>query len=135
MSELLLPSPDSSRSDFLRVTKALGVPLDVYDGYFVDGDRELNVIVDTTDRPCVENGVLYSDPLHEVSISEIKLDGTERKIPCPDADRYPLTRRIESDEPRLAIIGKLAVTHPEIVADTVILQGPNWRGAIRYGAH
>lgn len=122
MSELLLPSSDS-----LRVTQAYGVPLNVYDGYFVDGDREFNVIVDTTDRLHVEDGELYSDPLHEVSIFETKIDGAERKIPSPDADRHPFTRRIEGDKPRLALIGKLAATRPDIVADTIILQGPNWR--------
>ena len=128
MSGLLLPSPDSSRNDFLRVTKTLGVPLDVYDGYFIDGDTELNVIIDTTDHPQVEGDELYSDPLHEVSVSETNIDGTERKIASPDADRYPLTRRIEGDKLRLALIGKLAATYPDIVADMVILQGPNWRG-------
>ncbi len=126
MSELLLPSPDSSRNDFLRVTKMLGTPLDVYDGYFVDGDTQFNVIVDTTDRAHIEDGELHSNPLHEVSVSEVKVDGTERKIPSPDADRYPFTRRIEGDKLRLALIGKLVVTHPDIVADTVILQGPSW---------
>ena len=126
MSELLLPSPDSSRNDFHRVTRFLGVPLDVYDGYFVDGDIEFNVIVDTTDHPSIEKGELYSDPLHEVSVYEAKIDGAKRRILAPDADRYPFTQRIERDKLRVALIGRLSATHPDIVSDTVILQGPGW---------
>jgi hypothetical protein len=121
MSELLLPAPDSSRNQFLNVTASLGVPLDVYRGYFVDGDKEIRVIVDTTDHPRIEDGELYSDPTHRVSVSEVMIDGTKRKIPSPDAGRYPFSERVDRDSIRLPLIKMLEVP------GMVILQGPNWR--------
>lgn len=122
MSELLLPSPDSSRGKFLDVTAHLGVPLDVYRGHFVDGDKEIRVIVDNTDQPHVEGGKLYSDPTCAVSVFEIAIDGTKRRLSSPDAGRYPFSERAERDRMRLPLLEIVGIT-----SSLVILQGPNWR--------
>jgi len=97
--------------------------LDVYRGYFVGGDKEIRVIVDTTDQPRIDEGELYSDPVHEVSVFEVTIDGAKRKVPSPDADRYPFSERIKRDKIRLSLMKMLS----EVPPDIVILQGPNWR--------
>jgi hypothetical protein len=121
MPELLLPSSDSSHGDFLNVTAALGVPLNIHSVSFVDvdGHTELRVIVDTTDRAHIEDGSLHSDSAHEASVWENNIDGTRTRISSPDAGRYPFSERVERDRMRLP----LAILFPE---DMAILPGPNW---------
>lgn len=121
MSEFLAPSPDSSRNQFPNFTKEFGVPLDVYRGRFIDGDAETRVIVDTTDRPHIEEGELYSNPLHEVSVFEVASDGAKRRIPSPDAGRYPFSERVEDGKFRLPLVRLFGAD-----LDIVVLQGPNW---------
>jgi hypothetical protein len=122
MSEFLVPSPDSSRNQFPNFTKEFGVPLDVYIGRFTDGDTETRVIVDTTDRPRIEEGELYSDPLHEVSVFEITDSDAKRRVTSPDAGRYPFSERVEAGKFRLPLIRLFGADQ-----NIVILQGPNWR--------
>jgi hypothetical protein len=91
-------------------------------GYFVEGDKEIRVIVETTDQPRIDEGELYSDPVHTVSVFEVTVGGTKRRIPSPDAGRYPFSERIKRDKIRLPLTKMLGVS-----PDLVILQGPNWR--------
>jgi hypothetical protein len=111
MTKLLLPSQESSHNEFLAVTALLGTPLNVYDGHFDDGDSHLQVIVDTTNNPQVEDGELYNDKIHDVSVHETTvgengLTLTRERIPSFDENRYPFTARVE----RTAFLLALAKT-------------------------
>lgn len=121
MSEILLPSSGSSRNQFPGFTKEFGVPLDVYRGRFIDRSTETRAIVDTTDHPQVEDGELYSNTVHEVSVFEIASDGTKRRIPSPDAGQYPFSERFDNSKFRLPLIKLFGAD-----MDIVVLRGPNW---------
>lgn len=140
MSELILPTSESVREDFLRVTRFLGTVLDVYDGYFMDGGVEIRVIIDTTEHPQAEDGEFYTNSTHKIDVYETSIDGTSRKVLAPDANRYPFSERVEADAVRVPLAMALdkqfaGMTAPPgsdleqamlAAQNRVILQGPNW---------